>query len=300
MKITAILLFSLFLINLNLNSNEKKEKDISAIKKMCGCFEVEFNFAETFIHTKDNNYVPSPVKKDYALEWVELLQETDDSLILQHILIVGEDEKRIVKHWRQDWLYENTRILIFEGDNEWQIKNLNPKEVVGQWTQAVYQVDDSPRYQGSATWVHIDGKSYWENISPAPLPRREWTIRDDYNVNLRKNRHEITQFGWVHDQDNKKIIRKRGQSDIVLSEEKGYNTYKKVDNAKCKLAQDWWAQNHNYWQKVREVWNEYYTNNNTLKLKKKVDDEMLFRYIFDLSVDAEHKQIREIIEKFKN
>lgn len=300
MKITAILLFSLFLINLNLNSNEKKEKDISAIKKMCGCFEVEFNFAETFIHTKDNYYVPSPVKKDYALEWVELLQETDDSLILQHILIVGEDEKRIVKHWRQDWLYENTRILIFEGDNEWQIKNLNPKEVVGQWTQAVYQVDDSPRYQGSATWVHIDGKSYWENISPAPLPRREWTIRDDYNVNLRKNRHEITQFGWVHDQDNKKIIRKRGQSDIVLSEEKGYNTYKKVDNAKCKLAQDWWAQNHNYWQKVREVWNEYYTNNNTLKLKKKVDDEMLFRYIFDLSVDAEHKQIREIIEKFKN
>ena len=29
------------------------------------------------------------------------------------------------------------------------------KDVRGQWTQKVYQVDDSPRYEGSSTWVHL-------------------------------------------------------------------------------------------------------------------------------------------------
>ena len=27
--------------------------------------------------------------------------------------------------------------------------------------------------------AHVDGKSYWENTSHAPLPRREYTKRDD-------------------------------------------------------------------------------------------------------------------------
>ena len=34
----------------------KKMKDIDAIKSMCGCFEIEFNFAETFVLIDDENY----------------------------------------------------------------------------------------------------------------------------------------------------------------------------------------------------------------------------------------------------
>ena len=29
----------------------------------------------------------------------------------------------------------------------------------------IFQVDDSPRYEGTASWVHVDGKSYWENTT---------------------------------------------------------------------------------------------------------------------------------------
>ena len=35
----------------------KKMKDIDAIKSMCGCFEIEFNFAETFVLIDDENYL---------------------------------------------------------------------------------------------------------------------------------------------------------------------------------------------------------------------------------------------------
>ena len=72
----------------------------------------------------------------------------------------------------------------------------------------VFQVDDGPRYQGSGTWVHVDGKSYWESTTPAPLPRRERDIRN-YNLTIRGNRVEIMDYGWAHIQDNSKIIRKK-------------------------------------------------------------------------------------------
>ncbi len=80
-------------------------------------------------------------------------------------------------------------------------------------------------YEGSATWVHVDGKSYWENTTDAPLPRREFSKRSDYNVMTRRNRQEITDYGWVHEQDNDKVLRE--DSDKVIAGEKEWNTYTK-------------------------------------------------------------------------
>ena len=115
------------------------------------------------------------------------------------------------------------------------------KDVKGQWTQKVFQVDDSPRYQGSATWVHVDGKSYWENSSYAPLPRREYTKRNDYNIMIRVNRHEITKYGWLYDQDNFKVVKDlESDFEIIIASEKGLNKYIKVDESKCNEAIKWW------------------------------------------------------------
>nr|BFF40374.1 hypothetical protein BACY1_21790 [Tenacibaculum mesophilum] len=231
----------LILSALTINAQNKKKKDRAAIKKMCGCYEVTFNFAETFNFSKDSLYKPSKTKTDKALEWAGLIVDENDKISIQHLLQVGNPANpHIVKHWRQDWLYENTDFYMFNGNNNWLYKNKPKSEVKKQWTQKVYQVDDSPRYEGSGTWVHLDGKSYWENTTDAPLPRREYTKRSDYNVTERGNRHEITSYGWLHDQDNKKIIREEGEKDIVIAHEKGYNTYVKVDDSKCKAAQDWW------------------------------------------------------------
>lgn len=44
---------------------------------MCGCYEVKFNFTETFSYPKDSlTYKPSETKHESALEWVELLEDT--------------------------------------------------------------------------------------------------------------------------------------------------------------------------------------------------------------------------------
>ena len=149
---------------------------------MCGCFEIDFNFAETFQYVKDTNYIKSKNYNAKAAEYAMLIKDEKDHISIQHILVMGE---YIVKHWRQDWIYENVDFYNYYKNNKWIYVKKNKKSVKGQWTQKVFQVDDSPRYEGSGSWVHIDGKSYWENITDTPLPRREYTKRDDYNLMIR-------------------------------------------------------------------------------------------------------------------
>ncbi|WP_166627693.1 DUF6607 family protein [Tenacibaculum caenipelagi] len=294
-----IILGSLLILSaLTINAQNKKKKDREAIKKMCGCYEVTFNFAETFNNSKDSLYMPSKTKTDKALEWAELIVDENNKISIQHLLQVGSPSNpHIVKHWRQNWLYENTDFYMYNGDNNWLFQTKSKSEVKKQWTQKVYQVDDSPRYEGSATWVHVDGKSYWENTTDAPLPRREYTKRSDYNVTERGNRHEITNYGWLHDQDNKKIIREASKKDVVIAYEKGYNTYVKVADSKCKAAQNWWKKNTNKWQLVRNKWSEVYGRNTNLSLKQKVDDKPLYKHLFSEKT-SEKAQIDEAIESF--
>ncbi|MCF4100368.1 hypothetical protein L1I30_01700 [Gillisia sp. M10.2A] len=281
-----------------ISAQTKKEKDAEAIKKMCGCYEVSFNFSETFNYSKDSLYKPSDNKITGGLEWAQLITDDDENISIQHLLQVGDPAKPyIVKHWRQDWLYENEEFYMYDGDNKWDYVLKPEEEVEGQWTQKVYQVDDSPRYEGSATWVHVDGKSYWENTTPAPLPRREYTTRSDYNVTIRGNRHEITPFGWVHDQDNKKVIRKNGEEDFVLAQEKGYNVYKKVEDSRCQAAADWWKQNEEKWAMVRNKWEDVFSRDENLILEEKVNNSPLYKYLFEEEYSSEEK-IEEIISSF--
>lgn len=295
-NVLTLLLLSL---TLTLIAQSKKKKDQEAIKEMCGCFEVTFNFAETFEYSDDPNYKPSDIKISKGLEWGQLIKDEKDEISIQHLLIVGPpNRKMIVKHWRQDWLYENKDLYVYNGDNEWKFEKKSKSDVKKQWTQKVFQVDDSPRYEGSGTWVHVDGKSYWENTTSAPLPRREFSKRSDYNVTMRGNRHEITDFGWVHDQNNDKVIRTSGKEDIILAQEKGYNTYKRVDDSRCKVAQEWWTKNKDKWSKVRAQWNKVFAQNQDLKLEKKVEGKPLFSHLFDKSFEFTIENVEETIDSF--
>lgn len=293
--ITSLLLSLTFVSNVK----AQKKKDREAIKEMCGCFEVSFNFAETFQYSKDSLYKPSKTKQnETALEWAQLVTDDKDHISIQHLLQVGPPNKPfIVKHWRQDWLYENRDFYMYNGDRVWNFEKKSKKEVNNQWTQKVYQVDDSPRYEGTGSWVHVDGKTYWENTTTAPLPRREYTKRSDYNITLRGNRHEITNTGWIHDQDNAKVIREKGKEDIVIAHEKGYNIYRKVADEKCKAAQDWWTKNKDKWAVVRAKWNEVYGRNKDLHLEAKVNNKLLYKYLFSDDYESAEK-INKIIEDF--
>lgn len=296
----AVLLFVLAIGSHGNAQENKQEKDAQAIKKMCGCFEVGFNFAETFSYGKDSTYVPSKTKHDRALEWAQLVEDQAGKIVIQHLLVVGNPSKpMIIKHWRQDWLYENQNFYMYNGDNQWNFEQKTEDQVKGQWTQKVYQVDDSPRYEGASSWVFVDGKQYWENTTDAPLPRREYTQRSDYNVTVRGNRHEIIDNGWVHDQDNDKVVREAEKEDVLIAQEKGYNTYVKVEDSKCAAAQEWWKKNEEFWSNVRVAWDDVYGLNQNLELAAKVEGKRLYEVLFAMDVTkTKPKQIKKVIKSF--
>lgn len=258
---------------------DKINVDKESIKSMCGCFDVGFHFAETFSYSNDTNYTPSDEKHMGATEWAQLVEENT----------------MIIKHWRQDWIYENTEFYIYDHDNKWSFLKLPNDNVKGQWTQKVFQVDDSPRYEGSGSWVYVDGKKYWESTTDAPLPRREYTTRSDYNLTVRTSRHEIVESGWIHDQDNQKIVRESGKEDFVLAEEKGINIYKRVEDSKCQAAKYWWLENSEYWQRVRNVWSDIYSRNEDLELENKFEGKKLYSVLFSMDVKSSDKKIKKSI-----
>ena len=252
------LLLASMLLGTYISSHAQPKKDVESIKSLCGCYDIEFKYAETF--SSDTAYKKSKPYLAHGREWVEAIEETPGRFVFQHLLVINDST--IIKHWREDWTYENTSVLEFEKNGTWKKNILSPSDVKGQWTQAVWEVDDAPRYQGTATWIHIDGKDYWKNTTDAPLPRREYSIRSDYNVMNRTNTIYITKEGWTHEQDNEKVIRKDGQPDKVLASEKGYNIYRKTDNSKCTAAKKWWANNQKTWVSVRKEWDEKIKNSN--------------------------------------
>ena len=281
----------------------QKKQDKQSIKDQCGCYEVDFRYAETF--SPDSNYQFHDRYQTSGLEWISLVEESPDQLVIQHILVINDTFA--MKHWRQDWVYENAELYTFAGDRTWNYEMLSNQRAQGQWTQKVYQVDDSPRYEGSATWVHEDGRHYWESTVDAPLPRREYTHRDDYNIMRRTNRHEITDKGHIHEQDNAKVNRE-GNERKVLAYEKGMNTYRQVDDARCRVAAEWWTKNEPFWADVRTVWNEVFDRQQTLQLQAKVNDQRLYERLFplneelvsDAGYDSETglQRIRAAIEPF--
>lgn len=276
----------------------QNQKDIQSIKAMTGCYEVSFNFAETF--PKIPGYEKKKNYRSGALEWITVAEESPKNIKLQHILIVnpqGSGKDAIVKHWRQDWAYENTDLYVYDKDGHWKYKKLNPADVKGQWTQTVYQVDDAPRYSGTGTWIHTDGKNYWESTADAPLPRREYTTRKDYNVMVRGNRHEIYDWGWIHDQDNKKIVRKDGQPDTEIVQEKGIEYYTKVDEGKCRIARDYWKEYEPLWKSVRQSWDEEMAKKKDITTLPNVEDIYLYEDLMNLK-PTQTTEAKVLVKKY--
>lgn len=302
---TATTVFMLSLSVVCAHSQIKKDQDIQAIKSLCGCYEIDFDYTETF--APDTNYV---FHDDYTTqagaEVAFIIEESDNFISIQHLLVVGGG--MVIKHWREDWVYENQDLLSFNKDMNWGYKKLSEEEAKGTWTQKVFQVDDSPRYEGYATWVHADGRHFWDSKTDGPLPRREYSHRSDYNVLIRRNRIELNESGWLHEQDNTKIIRTE-KGDEKLAEEKGFNTYKLQDEVKCADAMVWWEKNEAYWKLVREQWKKVYGMNKGVNLAIKIADKTLWQELFAIGSDNEGdkmtkaktviKTINSTIERFQ-
>jgi len=242
-------------VELDDNSFTAPTADRQAILAMAGEFDVDFAFDETVALA--SGYERTEPKRSGADEVVLLIEDTGDRIVLQHLLIVGESN--VIKHWRQDWVFEADDRLEFSDDQTWALVDIAEEKTAGAWTQCVYGVADTPRYCGTGKWNHRYGHATWTSDRTwRPLPRREYTTREDYNALNVENRHTVTPEGWTHEQDNSKVVRLDGETQQVLVREFGFNNYKDTSNFDFTPAYEYWDETADYWARVRETWSRHF------------------------------------------
>ncbi len=227
------------------------EKDRRAILAMAGEFEVRFKFDETVAFRPDYE-----LKHDTSggFETVIVLEDNGTHIVLQHVL-VSKDGEHVVKHWRQDWIYEDRDLREFAGGRTWKARRLSTSEARGIWSQAVYEVNDGPRYESFGRWSHDGEYSSWQSATTwRPLPRREYSTRSDYDVLLAVNRHTITPWGWVHEQDNTKWDRADLTGRPYIARESGLNEYRRITHFDFGPARAYVERTRGYWREVRKQW----------------------------------------------
>lgn len=269
----------------------KFEQDRRAILAMVGTYRTTFDFVET-VPLKKGYKLDRPYQS-WATEIVEVIEDTGEFISLQHILVmclIDEDGNMqgpfVSKHWRQDWQYEDSSRLVYRGNNTWEAVSLPEDESRGKWTQAVYQVDDSPRYESVGEWMHEGNYSGWTSTETwRPLPRREFSVRDDYNVLVGVNRHIVTPSGWVHEQDNVKlIVDENGEpsaQDPYIAREVGLNRYERITGPEYTPGEEYWEETGEFWSDVRDAWAQVFIENDTIKLKSKFEGKKLYQYLFE-------------------
>ncbi len=257
------------------------ERDRQSILAMAGNYKVSFDFTETVSFVP--GYELNAPKLSGGHEVVRVIEDRGDFISLQHLLVVGPDDGPfVVKHWRQDWQYQPERVLVFIGGNAWEWRDVPARERAGAWSQTVYQVDDAPRYGAIARWTYEDGLAEWEpDAEWRPLPRRDMTTRDDYHTIDAVNRHVITPWGWVHEQDNSKLILSGEPKALVR--EIGVNTYRRFDDFPVSVADAYWAATEQFWAGVRAEWSAVEAQGEQFAITIKGETEALYMPLLGLA-----------------
>jgi hypothetical protein len=267
-----------------------RERDRRAILAMAGTYRVTFDFLEVVPFSVRDK--PTAPYQSWGTEKVYVDTDDGQSVSLVHILemrIVQQDgsisEPMVTKHWRQDWQYQPTHIVEYRGRDRWQRRKLSAAESKGAWLQTVYQVDESPRYASIGRWGHSASFSHWLSAETwRPLPRREWSVRDDYNVLVGTNRHTVSATGWIQEENNLKAVltdaRAVDPSRPYVAREYGVARYERIRDADFAAADQYYGQTKQFWDQVREQWSQIFLERGEVTLKGPVDKLGLFRPLF--------------------
>ncbi len=282
-------------------------RDLASIKAMAGTYKVTFDMRETVPFIA--GYTPLPAKISGGYEVVRVVDEHPGFVALQHMLVVdtGTGKPMVVKHWRQDWAWEPTSVLVYSESNQWTLRPLSQEQRMAAWSQTVWQTDDSPRYGAIGRWRYDDGVARWTSEETRrPLARRDATRNPVYDHYIGTNRHALTPTGWVHEQDNAKIGIKDGKS-VTFVHEALINSYVPSTDFPVSAADDYWAKTKDYWASVRATWDRAIAIHRGVHVTEEADNGTTIGHELMLLADdvasgevplaTATKEARELIEK---
>ena len=279
--------------NLQAPNLNVKERDRRAILAMAGDYRTSFDFIETVGFTE--GYQPRAPYQSWGTERVYVVANEPDFISLQHIIVMHfldsdgfESDAMVVKHWRQDWRYQDLEVHAYQGRGAFVRRALDQPSREGAWTQTVYQVDDSPRYEALGRWTHAPGVSYWQSDDRRrPLPRREFSVRDDYQALYGSHRITITPAGWTQEEDALKLVldehNRPSSSQPYLAREAGLSRYDRVLDYDFSAGDQYWQDTGAFWSRVRHYWDALYKAESEFSFVKSAEGMPMFMALFDMA-----------------
>src|SRR5262245_57468 len=267
------------------------ERDRRAILAMTGPYRVSFDFLEVVRY--DPALKPDAPYQSWGTEYVYVAEDRGEFISLQHILVMRMQleggkvsEPAVVRHWRQEWRFEPRTLLVYQGANTWVRRSVAAEESRNAWSQSVLQVDDSPRYAATGRWEHSDSNSTWiSGETWRPLPRREFSVRNDYDVLMGTNRHTITPGGWVQEENNLKLrLDETGKARATLpylAREYGVARYERIRDYDFSQGTLYFERTEPFWAEVRGAWRDVEGRDGRLTLRAPVDQGGLFKPFFE-------------------
>ncbi len=269
------------------------ERDRRAILAMAGSYRVNFDFLEIAAFTGDGSR-PRPYQS-WGTEKVYVDEDDGRTIRLVHILemrIVGKDgklgEPMVTKHWRQDWHFEPTHLVESQAKETWRRRALSRDEARGAWAQTVYQVDESPRYSSVGRWEHNAAFSSWISGDTArPLPRREWSVRKDYDFLWGTNRHTIVPNGWLQEENNLKATGVPGSprdgSAPYVGREYGVARYERIAPSEFTASDAYYQSTRAFWNEVVATWERTWRDQPQITMHAASDQSGSFAELFELA-----------------
>jgi hypothetical protein len=272
------------------------ERDRRAILAMAGNYRVSFDFLEVASFGGDGMR-PRPYQS-WGTERVFVDRDEPHFVSLVHILemrIAGADgtagDSIVTKHWRQDWRFEPEKVMEYRGGYRWEQRTLDAAERRGRWSQTVFQVDESPRYASTGRWEHNATFSTWISGDTArPLPRREWSVRKDYDVLRGTNRHTVLPTGWLQEENNLKNA--SGAAQPFVGREYGVARYERLKDADFAAAENYYQQTRTYWAEVMKVWSDIWKRTQVVQLTGNSDQTGAFGELFQQADDFATGKLR--------
>ena len=266
------------------------ERDRRAILAMAGPYRVSFDFLE--VVRFDRRLQQDAPYQSWGTEYVFVAEDRPHFIALQHVLVMRmlldggkASEPMVVRHWRQEWRYQPEALLAYEGRDTWALRAVPAAARRGTWSQSVLQVDDSPRYAALGRWQHAGGVSTWlSDETWRPLPRREFSVRKDYQVLVGTNRHTITPDGWLQEENNLKLALDGARH---LAREYGVARYQRIRDYDFGPGERYFTRTEPFWAEVRAAWRDIAARAPRFTLRAPVDQAQLFLPFFEYAAKLE-------------
>lgn len=318
LKLIAFALAGIATLGFSPEASASLESGRAAIHKMAGCYLIDYNYAETV--ALKAGYSPDPriydVNKDKSVKELIYAIETSPSEIrLQHILFATDLNGNYMqgselRHQAEDWQFEAPYLYDFVSPAKWTVRDL--RDLRGQWTRRITNLDDGLRYQCSAPWSTDKANAEWQCANYSPIPGRETRDmgRKDYNTLARDTRIVVYGTSWLERQNNIKTIHAADGAREQLVKEEGKNWYVRLPDSECDPVRGFVKERSAFWNLLQTTWNEVLNGSEPFNEKvmqppryarmMQIEANFLGKDLNDAAIRGSAKQqIMQVIEDYR-